>query len=196
LKDSPHPTLRLKAQRFAGEIRKAYPVFLAGRMLARGRGVRRNIALLEQRIHAALGDPTTAERTGSVLAVGLAAWTGLTLRLGLFQHPRLQRQTYRVPDESLPARVWRRLRGEHESGHRVQLELRAESTVWVTVAGSLNLEGAQKLATDLALGLRKRKERLVVDLERLVETESAALDELLERLRAYGDRVRILAPAV
>ena len=196
LKDSPNPTLRLKAERFAGEIRKAYPVFLAGRMLARGRSVRRNIALLEQRIHAALGEPTAAEQTSSVLAVGLAAWTGLTLRLGLFQHPRLQRQTYRVPDESLPARVWRRLHGEHESGHRVQLELRAESTVWVTVAGSLNLEGAQKLANDLAHGLRKRKERLVLDLERLVATESAALDELLERLQAYGDRVRILAPAV
>ena len=68
--------------------------------------------------------------------------------------------------------------------------------MWVTVAGSLNLEGAEKLANDLAHGLRKRKERLVLDLERLVATESAALDELLERLQAYGDRVRILAPAM
>jgi radical SAM superfamily enzyme YgiQ (UPF0313 family) len=194
LKDSPNANLRRKAQRFALEIRRAYPIFLAGRLLARGEKVRERIALLEGRIHRALGTPSWSEKVSAVAAAGFAAWTGLTLRLGLFQHPRLARQTYRMPDDSLPARAWRRLRGEHEDGHSVEAELRAESTVWVTVAGSLNGAGAEKLATDLARGLRKRKERVVIDLQRLVEAETAALEELVAALRAYGDRVQVLVP--
>jgi haloalkane dehalogenase len=194
LKDSPNPTLRLKAERFAFEIRRAYPVFLSGTVLARGADVRASIAALQQRVHAALGAPSLGEKIKAVAALGLAAFTGLTLELDLFQHPSLTRNTFRMPDESLPARVWRRLRGEDEAGHRVEVELRPESTVWVTVQGSLNMAGAEKLAADLAAGLRRRKERLVLDLERLVAIESAALDELVEQLRIYSERVRVLMP--
>lgn len=45
--------------------------------------------------------PKDAERQEikSVMAVGSALWTGLTLKLDLFQHPRLQRTTYRMPDK-------------------------------------------------------------------------------------------------
>lgn len=192
LKDSENPTLRLKAERFAFEIRRAYPVFLAGKLLARGHQIRRRIAGLEAKIHAALGPPTPAERLASLAALGLAAWTGLTLRIGLFQHPRLIRRTFRVPDESLPSRVWRRLRGPDEAGHRVEVELRHESTVWVTVAGTLSVAGAERLAAGLAESLRRRKERLVLDLERLVQTESPALERVAERLRGYAGRVRVL----
>lgn len=194
LKDSPSATLRLKAGHFASEIRRAYPIFLAGKTLARGRGARQAIATLEARIHDALGVPTLAERISSWLALGLAAWTGVTLKLGLFQHPKLTRHTFRMPDESLPARAWRRLRGDDEAGHRVLVELRAEATVWVTVAGSLSVAGAERLASDLANGLRRRKERLVLDLARLTHAESAALDRIAEQLREYGDRIRIALP--
>jgi ABC-type transporter Mla MlaB component len=116
------------------------------------------------------------------------------LKLGLFQHPNLTRHTFRMPDESLPARVWRRLHGDDETGHRVQVELRSESTVWVSVAGTLSVEGAERLAGDLVNGLRRRKERLVLDLERIVKAEAAALDRLAEHLRAYRDRIRIVLP--
>jgi radical SAM superfamily enzyme YgiQ (UPF0313 family) len=193
LKDSGNRMLRLKAERFAFEIRRAYPVFLAGKLLARGREIRRRIAGLETKIHAALGAPTAAERLGSVAAFGLAGWTALTLRLGLFQHPRLIRRTFRVPDESVPSRVWRRLRGSDDAGHQVEVELRHESTVWVTVAGTLSVAGAERLAAGLAESLRRRKERLVLDLERLVQTEDQALERVAERLRGYADRVRVIA---
>jgi haloalkane dehalogenase len=195
LKDSPNAALRRKAELFAFEIRRAYPVFLSGTVLARGADVRASIAALQRRVHEVLGAPSLAERVSAVAALGLAAWTGLTLKLGLFQHPSLTRTTFRMPDESLPARVWRRLRGEDEAGHRVEVELRPESTVWVTVQGSLNMAGAEKLASDLAAALRRRKERLVLDLERLVATEKVALEELIEELVAYRDRVRVLLPA-
>ncbi|HEX7421463.1 MAG TPA: radical SAM protein [Thermoanaerobaculia bacterium] len=194
LKDAPNLTLRLKAGRFASEIRRAYPIFRAGKVLARGRAIRKSIANLEQRVHNVFGAPTLVERISSWAALGLAMWTGITLKLGLFQHPKLTRHTFRMPDESLPARVWRRLHGDDETGHRVQVELRSESTVWVSVAGTLSVEGAERLAGDLVNGLRCRKERLVLDLERIVKAEAAALDRLAEHLRAYRDRIRIVLP--
>ncbi len=194
LRESPSALLRLKAERFAAEMRRAYPIFLAGRTLARGRRARAAIAALERRVRAAVGGPSIGERIGSVAALGLAAWTAFTLRFRLFQHPALIRNTFRMPDESLPARAWRRLRGEEGSGHRVEVELRPESTVWVTVRGTLSTAAAEKLAADLAAGLRKRKERLVLDLERLGAAERAALEDLAAVLRGYGDRVRVLLP--
>jgi haloalkane dehalogenase len=105
LKDAPNPVLRKKAQRLASEIRRAYPAFLAGAVLGPNRRVRQHIADLEARIHLILGRPTWTERFLSVLTLGLATWTGLTLKLGLFQHPRLVRHTFRMSSESLPARV-------------------------------------------------------------------------------------------
>lgn len=194
LKDSTNATLRLKAERFAFEIRRAYPVFLAGKTLAKGSEIRQWIAHLESRIHAALGAPTLVERISSWAALGLASWTGLTLKLNLFQHPKLTRLTFRIPDESLPARVWRRLRGENQEGHRVDVELRPESTVWVTVAGSLSVAGAERLAAELSHGLKKRKERLVLDFARLAQAEGAALDRLAEQLRGYRNRIRVVLP--
>ena len=192
LKDSPNKTLRLKARRFATEIRRAYPIFRAGKALARGKTIRDSIARLEQRVHDLFGAPTVVERVSSWAVLGLAMWTGLTLKLGLFQHPKLTRHTFRMPDESLPARVWRRLHGDDEV--HVRVELRPESTVWVTVAGTLSAEGAERLASDLVAGLRRRKERLVLDLERIAKTESEALERLAGQLRAYRDRIRVVLP--
>jgi radical SAM superfamily enzyme YgiQ (UPF0313 family) len=192
LRESTNAMLRRKSERFAFEIRRAYPIFLAGKLLARGREVRRQIASLERRIHQTLGSPTARERLSALAAVGLAGWTGLTLRLGLFQHPRLIRRTFRLVEDSLPGRAWRRLRREDGAGNRVEVELRHESTVWVTVKGTLNLAGAEHLAADLAEGLRRRKERLVLDLERFARIDDEALQHLVECLRSYAGRVRVL----
>ena len=194
LKNSSNPTLRLKAARFASEIRRAYPIFRAGKIFARGRTVRDSIAELERRIHHVFGAPNLFERLSSWAALGLAAWTGVTLKLGIFQHPKLTRHTFRMPDESLPARVWRRPQGDDKAGHSVRVELRSESTVWVSVAGTLSADGAERLASDLVNGLRRRKERLVLDLELIAKAEGAALDGLAEQLRAYRDRVRVVLP--
>jgi radical SAM superfamily enzyme YgiQ (UPF0313 family) len=97
LKDSPNPFLRRKADYYAKELRASYPAFLAGRWLGPNAAVRRGIGDLERRIHAELGSPDLAERFKSVLAVGAALWTGLTLKLNLFQHPKLLRTAYRLP---------------------------------------------------------------------------------------------------
>ncbi len=194
LKDSPSLFLRKKAVRFASEIRKAYPAFLAGRLLGPSPGVRRWIADLEARIHGALGGPTWAGRFQSIAAVGFAAWTGLTLRLGLFQHPRLIRHTFRMPEESLPARAWHHLKRETPAPHQVEVELRPESTVWVRVRGRLAAAGAEKLVADLREALRRTEDRLILDLRRLLHADPHAAEHLAEGLRAYRDRIRIVMP--
>jgi hypothetical protein len=194
LKMSPSRYLRLKAARFAKEIRQAYPIFLAGRLLGPTRSVRRRIADLESRLHADLGRPTWLERTQSLVAVGMAAWTWLTLKLGLFQHPRLIRHTFRMPQESRPARAWRRLRGQDPGGHRVEVESRALSTVWVSVHGSLAREGAGRLAAGLGQGLERQKERIVLDLTCLARFESEAAHHMADALRSHRHRIRVLLP--
>ena len=103
LKNSLNPFLRRKAEVYATDLRVAYPAFLAGRLLGPNAAVRSWTRDLQNRIHTELGPPTPAQRFMSVLGVGAALWTGLTLKLDLFQHPRLTRTRYR-----LPGRSWRR----------------------------------------------------------------------------------------
>jgi hypothetical protein len=99
LKDSPNPILRQKADYYAQELRFAYPVFLPGRLLGPNAALRTWIGHLEQRLHAEFGPPPLAQRCKSFMAVGAALWPALTLKLDLFQHPKLQRTTYRMPDK-------------------------------------------------------------------------------------------------
>ncbi len=96
LKDSPSAFMRAKAAAVARDLRKAYPVFLAGKVFAPTAAVRRWIGELQKRIHAELGKPTLSERCQAVAAVGAAAWTGITLKLNLFQHPPLVRNEFRM----------------------------------------------------------------------------------------------------
>ncbi len=193
LKDSPLPHLRAKAARFAREIRKAYPVFLSGRVLGPTAPVRAWIRGLQQRIESELGPASLLERVQSVGALGLAAWTGVTLKFNLFQHPPLIRHTFRMADSKV-ARPWRRLHGEDPDGHRVEVERRAPATIWVRVQGELVAAGAARLANELRVALEKRRERVVLDLEALARLEHEAAARIAETLRAYRDRIRLVLP--
>ena len=152
LRESPSAFLRAKAERIAADLRKAYPVFLAGRLFGPTAQVRRRIGRLQKQLHAALGSPTRKERVQSVAAVGLASWTGLTLRLGLFQHPPLVRHTFRM-GEAPPGRAWGRLRGEDPAGPSIRVERRPASTVWVLLEGRLTATAAGRFVADLRAAL-------------------------------------------
>jgi hypothetical protein len=197
LKDSAAAHLRLKAERFAREIRNAYPIFLAGRILGPTAEVRRWIAGLEARIHEDLGAPTVAQRLKAILGLGMAVWTALTLKLGLFQHPQLIRHTFRMPPESGEsgiARAWRPVHGDDPAGHRVEVERRPGSTVWVRVEGRLADAGAVRLAAGLRRVMERKRERIVLDLTHLPRIERAAADRIAQGLSVYRDRIRILLP--
>ena len=100
LRQSPSEFLRAKAERIAGDLRQAYPLFLTGRLFGPNAEVRRWIGEVRKHLHETLGRPTWRERLRSVMALALASWTAVTLKLGLFQHPQLVRHTYRMPDDA------------------------------------------------------------------------------------------------
>lgn len=194
LKDSPSPLLRAKARCLAFDLRHAYPAFLAGRVFGPTHAIRGWIADLQTRIHRSLGPPTWTERLLSVAGLGMAAWTGLTLKLGLFQHPRLIRHTFRMPEASPVAGAWHRLGQEAPARHQVEVELRPESTVWVRVKGDLALAGAEKLAAGLREALKRTEDRLILDLRRLLQAEPKAAERFAAGLKAYRDRIRVVMP--
>ncbi|MFO0984971.1 MAG: radical SAM protein [Planctomycetota bacterium] len=196
LKEAVSPFLRAKAAQLGEDVRNAYPILLAGRLLAPTAAIRRKIADLEARAYRALGAPSLGQRLQSVVALVMAAWTALTLRFDWFQHPRLVRHTFRMRQESGLARAWRRLHGEHPSGLRVEVERRPQATIWVRLEGSLATASAKQLASQLQHALERRRERVVLDLARLVQLERDAWDRLAERLRAHRHRIRVVAPKI
>ncbi len=110
LKDSPNPMLRRRADRFAREVRNAYPIFGVGKWFGPNRAVRQWIADLERRVKAEFGPATFSERLMSVGAFPAAIWTYITLKLGIFQHPKVRRTVYGASEvdallESIKIRV-------------------------------------------------------------------------------------------
>jgi haloalkane dehalogenase len=197
LRSSPNPLLREKAEYYASELRYAYPVFLAGRLLGPNSQIRKWIGALESRIHAALGAPSLGQRLKSALAVASALWTGLTLKLNLFQHPKLQRNTYRWPDTSWSAfALWEEFHAKVASpDFSVQVELQhAKRQVWMRLEGALSRKDAQSLAQRLGDSLARSKSRVVLDFKKLRWDKSQDLGPLRDKLAAYRSRIRIVLP--
>ncbi len=192
-RDSPLPILRAKARRLAADLRKAYPVFLAGKLLGLTRDVRQWIARLQERLHATLGPPTLLERFQSLMALGLAAWTGITLKLGLFQHPPLVRHTFRMPAVR-SGRIWSRLHDRDAGGSSIEVERRPASTVWVRLEGLFSTTALDRFVENLRAVMTLKKDRVVLDLARLGALEEGASARMAEGLRCYRDRIRIILP--
>jgi hypothetical protein len=197
LKDSANPRLREKAQYYAQELRFAYPVFLAGRWLGPNATVRSWIGELARRVHAELGRPTWAQQCRSVLAVGAALWTGFTLKFGLFQHPKLQRTTYRLPEKRWSAfELWEEFQKKHPVPHfSIQVELQhAKQQVWLRLEGALSAKDAESLARRLRDALARSRNRVVLDLNKLHWQKVENLRPLAEQLAAYRSRIRVVLP--
>lgn len=197
LKDSPNPVLRQKAEYFAHELRFAYPVFLAGRLLGPSAAVRRGIGDLQRRVHKELGQPTFVQRFKSILAVVAALWTGVTLKLDLFQHPRLQRKTYRLPEKSWSAfDLWEEFQKKHPFPNiSIQVEWQhTKQQVWMRLEGALSSADAESLAQRLVDSLARSKNRLVLDLNKLHWDKAEDLRPLGEKLAVYRSRIRVILP--
>jgi haloalkane dehalogenase len=197
LKNSPNPFLRKKAEVYAADLRYAYPVFLAGRRLGPNSAVRDWIGDLEQRIYAELGRPALAGRLKSVAGVGAALWTAVTLRLDLFQHPKLMRTTYRMP-----AKRWSEFHLWEEIPHKisipelsVRVELQhAKRQVWLHLEGALSKAHVEGLAQRLHDSLARSRSRLVLDLSKLHWDKTEDLRPIREKLAAYRSQIRLVLP--
>ena len=197
LKDSPNPILRQKAEHYAKDLRCAFPVFLAGRLFGPNATVRRWIADLEQRLYAEFGKPTLAGRKDAVLAVGAAMWTWVTLKLDLFQHPKMIRTAYRLPAPSWSeSHVWDSIhRNNSIPGVAVQLEWQhAKQQVWLRLSGALSSMHSEGLGQRLHESLAKSKSRLVLDLKDLHWDKVDNLAPLREKLATYSSRISLVAP--
>jgi hypothetical protein len=197
LKDSPNPRLRQTAEYYAKELRFAYPVFLAGRWLGPNAAVRKWIGGLERRIHAEFGRPTLAQRVKSFLAVGAALWTSLTLKLDLFQHPKLQRTAYRMPDKHWNAsELWKEFQGKVSVPNlSVEVELQpAANQVWMRLEGPLSATDAEGLGQRLRHSLARSRQRLVLDLKKLHWDKVEDLRPLAEQLAVHRSRIRLILP--
>jgi hypothetical protein len=191
--------LRKKAASLAKDLRKAYVVFLVGRLLGPNGRIRSWVRELEYKVRAELGNPTLVERLMSLGALGAAAWTALKLRLGIFQHPRLGRVSFRMPEEGLglwATKIWESLRDESISPHfSVQVDLQhAKRQVWVQLNGVLDNLRAERLAQRIEEYLEKDRGKLILDLEKVRHFEGKAFDTLANKLRAYRGRIRIRLP--
>ncbi|MGD0651546.1 MAG: hypothetical protein ABSA97_10480 [Verrucomicrobiia bacterium] len=197
LKGSPNPFLRQKAKVYAEDLRCAYPVFLAGRLLGPNAVVRQWIGDLEWQIHAELGRPTLVQRLKSVAAVGAALWTAMTLKLDLFQHPKLMRTTYRMPEERWSAfKLWEEIPQKVSIPDlSIQVELQhSRKQVWMRLEGVLSAEHAEGLAQRIRDSLEQSKSRLVLDLKNLHWDKVDNLRPLQEKLAAYRSRIRVVLP--
>jgi haloalkane dehalogenase len=197
LKDSPNPWLRRKAEFYAKELRVAYPVFLAGRLLGPNAAVRRWIGDLEKRIHAELGAPALLERLRSVLGVGAALWTGLTLKLDLFQHPKLMRTMYRMPAKRWAGvELWEGFRRKAAFPNlSIQVDLQpAKQQVWMRLEGRLSRTEAEGLGQRIRDSLARSKSRLVLDLKKLQWDKVDDLRPLRDKLAAHRSRIRLILP--
>jgi len=197
LSNSPNPRLRLKAEGFAKDLRAAYPSFLAGRLLGPNRVVRQGIGGLERRVHAVLGGPTLRERLNSWLAVGAGLWTALTLKLNLFQHPKLTRTTYRLPGKRWAGLdLWEELcRRASIPNLSIQVDVQpAQQQVWLRLEGRLSRAEAEGLGQRIRDSLARSKSRLVLDLKRLQWDKVDDLRPMRERLAAYRSRIRLILP--
>jgi radical SAM superfamily enzyme YgiQ (UPF0313 family) len=197
LKNSPNSYLQQKAQHYAKELRAAYPVFLAGRLLGPNRTIRRWIGDLEENIHRELGGPNSGDRFKSLMAVGAALWTGLTLKLNLFQHPKLTRTMYRMPSKrwagfDLWEGIQRKLATPDLS---IQVELQhAKQQVWLRLEGRLSSSDAERLAQRLRDLMARTSSRLVLDLKKLHWEKVGDLRPLREKLANHRSRIRLVLP--
>jgi len=196
LKDSPNPLLRAKAEYYATELRYALPVFLAGRLLGPNEAIRKWIGDLEREIIAELGQPDSMQRWKSVLAVGAALWTSVTLKFNWFQHPKLMRTTYRLPEARWSGfEMWEQLHRKVSSpDFSIQVELQhAKQQVWMRLEGALSKRDAEGLAQRLSESLARSKNQLVLDLNKL-HWDKADLKPLREKLAEYRSRIRVVLP--
>ncbi len=197
LKNSPNPLLRKKAEIYADNLRCAYPVFLAGRVFGPNQIIRRWIGTLEQQIIAELGKPTLAQTFKSVLGIGAAIWTAITLKFNLFQNPKLIRTEYRLPSRGWSAfHLWEKLPSEVAIPELdVQVELQhARKQVWLRLEGALSSAHSAGLGQRIHDSLAQSKAKLVLDLQSLHWDKIDDLQPLREKLAAYQSRIRVVLP--
>lgn len=195
-KDSPNEMLRLKAQRFARELKNAYPIFIPGELFGPSIRARIKVIKIKKRLYSALGAPSLKDRFLSVMALMAALWTSFTLRFNLFQHPSLYRKTWNCPAEPW-SYEWlvERVKSQQIENLKICLnEYKEKQMVRVCFEGSLCREKAERLSADIRNYLGKNKEKIRLDFEKLKMAEKEAVETFVRELKDYRSRIEISLP--
>ena len=121
----------------------------------------------------------------------------MTLKLDLFQHPKLIRTTYRMPAKRWGAfQAWEELHRKVASpDFSIQVELQhAKQQVWLRLEGVLSANDAEGLARRLHESMAQSRNRLVLDLKKLHWDKIDDLEPLREKLADYRSRIRLVLP--
>jgi hypothetical protein len=131
------------------------------------------------------------------MAVGAALWTGLTLKLDLFQHPKLIRTAYRMPAKRWAGTdLWEELHRKPAIPNlSIQVEMQpAQQQVWLRLEGNLSRAGAEGLGQRIRDSLTRSKSRLVLDLKKVHWDKVEDLRPLRDKLAAHRSRIRLILP--
>ena len=96
LKNHANERLRTCAERYRTDLINSAPALRPAMLLGPTKAARERARRLWEGICDSLGPMPAKQKVLSWLAVPMAWWTGLTLKLDLFQHPRLVRTEYRL----------------------------------------------------------------------------------------------------
>jgi len=175
--------LRAKAERWAEDIRRAYPLF----RVAKEAGPTPQLAArLEAEIGELLGPPSIGERTLSLIAPLAAAWTRFTLHHDYFQHPKLQRRAYRTAPWSL--------RPGELGTLRINIERALRGTL-VKLEGAMDHSSAQRLAAGILSYLHGNDAQVRVVVAEGTRAKPEDLRLLGEALSAQRHRISISVPS-
>ena len=121
----------------------------------------------------------------------------MTLKLDLFQHPKLMRTTYRLPSKCWKAfDLWEELPQKFSlPDFSIQVDLQhAKQQVWLRLEGALSSAHVEDLAQLIQDSLARSKSRLVLDLNKLHWDKVDDLQPLRDKLAAYRSRIRLILP--
>jgi hypothetical protein len=181
--DSDSPYLRAKAERWAEEIRRAYPLIHVAK---RHGPTPQAAARLEAETESALGPPSLGQRCMSFVAPLAAAWTRFTLRHDRFQHPKLRRLRLRSSRGALrPGEV---------GSLRVDIERALRSTI-VKLEGSLDHSSARRLAAGILNALHENDAQVRIVVAEGTHAMREHLCILGERLARQRHRVSVAIPS-
>ena len=199
LKDSPNPDFAAEG----GILRQGIALCVSGVSAGQIARPERRRAEMDWRSGAAHPRGTgrsrrSAQQFKSVMAVGAALWTGVTLKLDLFQHPKLQRTTYRLPEKSWSAfDLWEEFQKKHPvPNFSIQVELQhAKQQVWMRLEGALSRPRTRKdWANASAIHWRGARTGWCSTSTNCTGTRRTTCRPLCEKLAAYRSRIRVVLP--
>lgn len=195
-RDNADPQLSGKSRMFWNDFKYGIPVIIVAGLLGPSRMARQRAWKLMGRAFRHAPGAVAKKSLLAPLAVVAALWTGLSLKMGLFQHPKLRRHYY--PNKGLEAAKDFRWYGKSA---RAWLEMHLETIRHKEFLPSFNvvqLKGSLDRTTVKGLFRQLKKDHLlslqnfVLDLRNVEIRDSKAFEKFLTNFRKENDRIRIM----